>query len=96
MSKQNVFEILNFIKRRFQRDQEELSNSQAEQSLNFKQNSNKNAPNLIMPFGSKIYMSKKKTRNSVNQASIIAQTFSQQNFKEPKLTLQKFLQDLVK
>ena len=33
----NVFELFEFYKRRLQRDQEELSNSQAKQSLNFKQ-----------------------------------------------------------
>ena len=96
MAKQNVFELLNFIKRRFQRDQEELSNSQAKQSLNFKQNFNKNAPNLIVPLSSKIYTSKRKTRNSVTQPRRIAQSCSKQNFKDPKMTLQKLQQDLVK
>ena len=96
MEKQNVFELLNFIKRRLQRDQENYSITKPNNLPISSKTSNKNAPNLIMPLGSKIHMSKRKTRNSVNQPGIIAQTCSKQNFKEPKMTLLKLQQDIVK
>ena len=68
----HVFEIFEFYKRRFQRDQEKLSNSQAKQSLNFKLSFNKNSLNLIVPPNGKIYTSKRKTRNSGTQPRTIA------------------------
>ena len=52
------FELLNFIKRRARRDQENYQ-IPSQTTLNFKQNF-KNAPNLIGLHSSKIYMSKRR------------------------------------
>ena len=52
------FELLNFIKRRARRDQENYQ-IPSQTTLNLKKNF-KNAPNIIVPLSSKIYMSKRR------------------------------------